>query len=85
MIDKPKKDTISSLRTLVEEVQRKRQEDLAEHEEDQAYNFKCMLEISDDLDDSLERNTKLCTLLAISTGINVAMLVGAVLCLLGIK
>jgi hypothetical protein len=64
------RDTVGSLRILLQEVCAKREAELAEHQDDQLHYFEQAQRISDGLDDSIARNTKLWSLLVISSGLN---------------
>jgi hypothetical protein len=65
------RDTVSDLKKLLQEVNKKREEDLDIHQADQLLNFKTMCGISDDLVDAKSRNSKLWTLLILSSTLNV--------------
>lgn len=64
------KDTVVELKKLLQEVTRKREFDLKEHQEDQNRNFMGWQRTADDLEDANSRNSKLWSLLIISTTLN---------------
>jgi len=75
---------VNDLEKLLSEANKKLEENLAEHLEDQEYNFKCMMEISDDLDDEKARSEKLWSLLIISSAFNVLAAIIGIIVTLGV-
>jgi len=76
------RDTVVELKKLLQEVNRKREEELKEHQEDQKRNFMGWQRTANDLEYANSRNSKLWSLLIISTTLNFAVVVAATLSIL---